>query len=227
MKDLTVVYYTANHLKTNFFEKTKSCLLEAVDDYPLITVSHKPLDFGQNIVVTNLDRSYLSLYKQILIGIQAANTEFVALAEDDVLYHKDHFSRYRPSKGVFGYNLNKWSIYTWSKTPIFSHKHRRTNLSLICHREDLIEALKERLLVVEENLELLPYLAEPSRYESQLKITHRVAEKFFSKTPIVVFSHPEAIHYDMVGERKALGELQAYEIPYWGKAEDVIKYYNV
>jgi hypothetical protein len=50
---------------------------------------------------------------------QAATTEYIATAEDDTLYHKSHFA-FRPK--CFGYNMNKWSLFTWSDPPIFSNK---------------------------------------------------------------------------------------------------------
>ena len=73
MKDLTVIYYTSNWLDTHnpyFLENTKKQLLRAIGDLPLISVSQKPIVFGQNICVGETGRSHLNLYRQILEGVK-------------------------------------------------------------------------------------------------------------------------------------------------------------
>jgi len=51
MNDLTIVYYTANYINKWFADQTKKTLLEAISGLPLISVSQKPMDFGENICV--------------------------------------------------------------------------------------------------------------------------------------------------------------------------------
>ena len=102
MTDLTILYYTANTLHEPFATKVRDILWQAKGDYPLISISQKPMDYGQNIVV-DFPRAYLSIYKQILVGAKAATTDFVAFAEDDCLYTKDHFNSFRPKDDEFAY----------------------------------------------------------------------------------------------------------------------------
>jgi hypothetical protein len=225
MPDLTVVYYTANVLREPFFSRSRKQLAQAADDLPIISVSQKPLDFGENICV-DLSRSYLNIYRQILIGARAAETEFVALAEDDTLYSKEHFTAHRPKADEFAYNMSRWSLYTWTKAPVYySIKyHRHSNSALIAPRELLIEALEERFAKYPDDTTApLHYWGEPGRYERVLGVTVRKAVEFFSPVPIITFSHPDAIGYEIQGTRKAPGELKAYDIPVWGKAEDVLR----
>lgn len=222
MTDLTVLYYTANTLKEPFATKLREVLWEAKKNHHLISISQKPMNFGQNIVV-DYPRSYLSIYKQILVGAKNATTDYVALAEDDCLYPKEHFDL-RPKLDEFGYDMARWSIYSWSNPPIYSIKYRISNSTLIAPRKLLIESLEERFRKFPDESQIpLGRFSEPGKYEKQLGVTERKATQYFAKCASVVFSHPEAIGFDYLGTRKKLGELQAYDIPYWGRADDLIK----
>lgn len=226
MKDLTILYYTANFLKEPFATKVRDVLWKAKGDTHLISISQKPMDYGENIVV-DLPRAYLSIYKQILIGAKAATTEFVALAEDDCLYSSEHFT-YRPPLDTFAYDMARWSIYSWTTPPIYSIKYRRSNSTMLCSRELLIRALEERFAKFPDESKInLSYFGEPGKYEHALGVTVQKSMEYTSTTPCVVFSHPEAIGYHYLGNRKRLGELKAYDIPFWGRADDMIKnFYN-
>lgn len=216
--DLTIIYYTANKIPEGFMKKVQKVLLEAAGDTPIISVSQKPIDFGENICIGDIGTSSKNIYKQILIGAKAAKTEFVATCEDDTLYHKSHFE-YRP-KDKFAYNMHKWSVYTW--TEMYSYKRRRSTAAMIAPRELLIKALEERFLIKEsEDWNW----AELGRYEQHLGVTVQPTEEFESNTPIVIFTHPEALGYGTQGERKKMGTMRAFDVPFWGKASDLIKLY--
>ncbi len=231
--DLTVVYYTSNWLDTHnpyFLENTKKQLLRAIDDLPLISVSQKPIAFGQNICVGKIGRSHLNLYRQILEGAKAAKTKYVAMAEDDILYSHEHFHYYAPDNDVFAYNMAKWSLFTWTKPPIFSFRNKRKVVnSLIAKRDMLIDALEERFDkfkgIPDEKVPLY-YWGDPGRYEEKLGVSVRETEEFYTTEPNIVFSHPEAFGYLSRGTRKRLGDIRAIEIPYWGRAEDILKLYE-
>lgn len=223
MNDLTILYYTANVLKEPFASRLRDILWQAKGDYPLISISREPMDYGQNIVV-DFPRAYLSIYKQILVGAKAATTEYVAFAEDDCMYTKDHFNNFRPKEDEFAYDMSKWSIYTWSNPPVYSIKDRISNCTAIHPRKLLIEALEERFSKYPDETKIpLHYFSEFGKYENSLGVTPRKIVKFNSKSPCVIFSHPEAVGYSYLGNRKRLGGFLAYDIPTWGKAEDVIK----
>ena len=228
--DLTVVYYTANHINDYFADNTRTQLLKAIGDIPIISVSKKPLDFGYNSknFVVKLPRSQYSIYKQALIGVRAAQTKYVALAEDDVLYSPAHF-RQRSSPGTFAYNIGTWSIFTWSKDPIFTCKlNGRINLNgLICERDLFIEALEERFRLWPNPEEIdKSIFGEPGKYDRHLGTTPRPTETFYTNPPNIVFSHETNLQFEGLGTRKAAGQIRAYEVPYWGRAEDILKLYK-
>ena len=218
--DLTIIYYSASTLREPFASNVRKILLEAAGGLPIISVTQKELDFGDNFVF-NGSRSYLNIYRQILIGAHLAQTPYVALAEDDVLYSYAHFHTYLPPLDKFAYDVAKWSLYTWT-VPTYSIKFRHTNTTLIAPKELLIEALEERFAKYPDDDKVpLGFWSEPGKYEKELGVTVRDIIEFTATTPCVVFSHPDAIGYDIQGDRKRLGEMKAYDIPYWGKAEEL------
>lgn len=227
MKDLTIIYYTANLAPEVFIQNTNRELLKAVGDTQIISVSHKPMNLGKNICVGEIGQSVLNIYKQVLIGAKEATTKYVAMAEDDTLYPPDHFE-FRPiDESKFYYNDNRWSIYTWSDPPIFSNKHRMTMNVMICTRDLLVSALEERYNKYPNEADIpIKYWAEPGRYERGLGVTIQEGVKFSSKNPVIMFTHPQCLNFDSQGLFKKVGATPTPELPYWGKAEDIVKLYN-
>jgi hypothetical protein len=226
MNDLTVIYYTANEISEKFSFSIRKNLAGVVGDSDdLITVSKKSMDYGKNIVV-DLPRHHLSIYRQALLGVKAARTKYIALVEDDVLYTAEHF-KYRPAPGVFAYNMSVWSIYTWVTPAIFSYKDRRNLSQLICERELFIEAMEERFVKYPDDTKTpIRNWAEPGKYESNLGVTERKSEKFYTDIPNVAFSHETALSYLNLGKRKKLGNLRVTALPHWGTAEEVLALYE-
>lgn len=251
--DLTIIYYTANLLETAnpyFLANTKRQLVKAVGNCPLIVVSHKPtpsfegyngeyvnLVAGRDYSLHNEGRSHLNIYWQILIGCRVAKTEYVAMAEDDILYSREHFHSlaidrgFRNDRQVFLYDMNKLSLFTWTKPPVFSFRHNRMVVNqLIAPRKMLVEAMEERFARLEElkktgkkEEEILKYWGDPGRYEKYLGVTKRSTDTFMCTCPSVVLSHEFAFGYLLAGELKRLGDLRIIEVPFWGRAEDVLK----
>ena len=90
--DLTIIYYTCNQENENFESGIRRNLLRIIGNFPLISVSQKPIDFGKNICVGDVGANDWNLYRQIQIGCQAATTDFVASAEADNLYPPDYLN---------------------------------------------------------------------------------------------------------------------------------------
>lgn len=228
MNDLTAVYYTCNAISEKFARNTQDHLLRALGEIPLVSVSHEPMLLGKNVVV-DLERSHFNIYRQALIGAQEATTKYIALCEDDVLYSPEHF-KYRPKDDKkFAYNLGAWSIYTWVKPPMFTHKGivRRNLNSLICERNLFIDAMEERFSKHPNPTgELKDVWAEPSKYERQLGVTIRESEEFYTNPPNIIFSHQTELSFAGLGTRKRVGEFRATSIPFWGSASGIMELYE-
>lgn len=215
MKDITAIYYTAEFIPKSFSVHVRQILHEATKDIPLIFI-YQPKD---------TPRSHLQIYRNALSGAKSATTKYIALCEDDILYHKEHFE-YRPKAGIFAYNMSVWSIYTWVKPPLFSYKDRRNLSQLICERDLFIEAMEERFAKYPDDSKTrIDIWSEPGKYESNLGVTERQSEKFNTDVPNIAFSHETALSFLNLGKRKKLGALRVTALPYWGTAEEIIKLY--
>jgi len=234
MKDLTILYYTANINKEPFMANTQRQLLAAIGDAPIVSVSFKPVAFPghehENICIGEQKRSNYMLYSQVLMAAKAAKTEFVATAEDDMLYSPTHFT-FRPQGNEFAYNINKWSIFSWTKPPVFSYRPRRLMNSLIVRRDALVENLTNRYTKYPVHAEVPQrimdfYWGEPGRFENHLGIPTVKTMEFNSVEPNIMFSTEEALGFQSLGKRKAHSKILSEFVAPWGTAEQVLKYYH-
>jgi len=241
--DMTIIYYTSNYLDDKnpyFLNNTKTQLLKAVRGRPIVIVSQKPTMFGDNSINVNMGdigRGHLNIYRQILEGCKAAKTKWVAMAEDDILYSEQHFNiQYfvKPEfmeKDYFLYDMNKVSMFTWTKPPMFSFRFKRPVVNhLIAKRQMLIDAMEERfeklkfLRTIWEERRILKYWGDPGRYEGLLGVTVRPIYEYNSWVPGIVFSHDLAYGYSAnQGKKKKLGDLRITALADWGTAEEVLR----
>lgn len=231
MPDLTLIHYTSNHLdehNPDFAQTVRDQIVKSAGEYPIISVSHKPMNFGTNICLGDIGRSHLNIYKAILIGAQSAKTEFVGMAEDDILYDASHWRTHRPPAFRFAYNLNRWGLNTWCNPPYFGYRSRIVINQMIAPTALLVEAFEERFRRwPDPETTPLPLFAEPGRMEKRLGVTVREFEGYASPVPSVVYSHELAYGYLSRGNRKSIGEFPRTELPVWGSAQKMLDLYRV
>lgn len=222
--DLTVIYVTANQHPKDFSFIQQVGMQKAAKGFPIITVARKQLDWGDINLLDDEPKSHLNMYKQMLRAAKLAKTKYIATAEDDVLYSRDHFTYMRPPLDTVAYNGSRWSLYTWN--PVFSIKHRISNSTLIAPRELWIEAWEERLAKFPGNSMPPHRVSEIGRnnQERWMGVTERKMMWFYSGDPVIHLNHDNGT--DSVGHNKKLGEHRALEIPGWGRAEDVVGLYK-
>lgn len=213
-KDLTIIFLTVNKVPKKWAEYQKQVLLEAADGASIITISKEPLDWGLNILQT-AEPSILNIYKQVLIGAELATTPYIAIAEDDCLYHKEHF-QYRPPDDTFGYDGNRWGLLTWDE-PTYYWKDRISNAALIAPRELVIKSLRERFLRYPNN-----EITELGN-EKGTKLDRQKFVNFYPSIGMVFFSHIDALDRLEQTKKKRMGMVRAYDIPYWRKSKELVK----
>lgn len=219
MNDLTIIFLTVNKVPKKWAEYQKSVLLEAVGSTSIITVSKEPLDWGLNIIQEG-EICVESIYREVLRAAKLATTPYIAIAEDDTLYSKDHFE-FRPPMDTYAYNMNRWGLFTWGD-PTYYHKDRISNATLIAPREMVIESLEERFRLCEgSRLERLGELGK----EKGTNLNRRKTITFYSLTPIIFLSHVEALDRLERTKRKRMGFVRAFDIPYWGHCKQLIKHF--
>lgn len=224
MDDLTVIYITSNEMPKKWVDFALGHLHKSIGDTPIISISRAPMALGTNLIDT-APKSYWNIYCQLLRGALLAKTPFVAMAEDDVLYTKEHFCEFRPAKDHVSYNRSRWSLFTWDK--IYCVRQRISNCSLIAPRELLIEALTERCIKHPNGApdEITGEVGR-AKVEKWLGVTNRACSEWYSYGPIVQLNHPDGSDATQKRKWKRHGQIRAYDIPYWGKATDIIKIYQ-
>lgn len=221
--DLTIIFLTANKLTETWADYQREVLLKAADGLPIITISRKPLNWGINLLDTE-PQGIQNIYKQMLRGAKMATTPYIAIAEDDTLYIKEHFHTFRPPLDAFAYNVNRLGIFSWGK-PMYFFKRRNSNSTLIAPRLLLIEALEERFAKHPEGIQgAMNGELGRKNIDRALGVTERKCVEF--ETPdvsIVRIDHENGVDTLSQSHRKRMGIARSYDIPYWRRADKLIK----
>ena len=215
MPKTTVVYYTSNKEDESFEGKIRKRLLETIGDLPLISVSQKPIkNFGKNICVGKQPFCDASAFKQLLIGLKEAKTEFVIAAESDCLYPPEYFTFVPPTKdNVYRYD-NVWLLYNWigASTKGLFWKKILTEGAQICGREHWIKKIEE---VLEQMIKLK--LESPKTiFQTKLKYS------WGTENPVVSIKTTEGLRkYSRTLKKDSITPTD--ELPYFGKADELRK----
>lgn len=224
--DITLIMLTANRVPEKWAEFHKQKLIESANGSPIITISRKPLNWGINLL--DEEEYHISnIYYQLLRGARHATTDYIAVVEDDTLYPKEHFE-FRPPLDTFAYNMNRFNVFRWSRTPTYFWKDRQSNSTLIAPRLLAIEALQERFDKFPDGTPS-GFTGELGRknIEDNLGVTHRKSMWFYTEEVSVVrVDHEEGVDRLSRTHRKGMGILRAYDIPVWGKAQDLVNIFN-
>ena len=237
MKDLTCLFLTMNLVPWAAYHQ--KMMLEAIGDYPLITISRLPMEGLPGIQIRQgAEQSHDKIFKMMLVGAKMATTDYIAMVEDDMVYSKDHFEL-RPPLDTFGYNWNRWVMFTWGE-PMYSFKRRICNGCSILPRLELIDALEERYAKWKDGIpHLLAGEVGYAKVEKALGVKVRKFIPMYSKTPVVqvqhIFGTPgigkpksmwkpgDTLDLEARKTRRRHGMIRAYEIPHWGRAENLIQ----
>lgn len=227
MGDLTVIYITANAMPEHWNRYQRERLTEAANGAPIISISRTPIEFGAIRLIDNYQKSYWNIYRQLRIGAEAATTAYVAMAEDDVLYTREHFSEFRPPADAVSYNRSRWSLFAWERDPIYCLRNRVSNCSLIAPRYYLLDALWERERRWPNGYANDSVVGEVGReaIERTLGVSGRNAIEWWSTAPLVQLNHPSGTDERQRERWKKHGQLKAIEIPVWGKAKAIVDIY--
>ena len=141
-----IIYYTSNELGEPIFSLVQKYILKA--ELPIISVSLKPIDFGENISL-NLEPSYLTMIKQITLALFLSDADYVFFCEHDCLYPKSHFDFTPPKDDIFYYNANVWR-WDYPKDRLITYE-RLISLSDLCvNRRFVLNHYMTRLKMIKE-----------------------------------------------------------------------------
>lgn len=184
-----ILYYTDNQLNMKLAGRVREQMSKS--GLPVTSVSLKPLGFGRNIHI-KAERGYLTMFKQILAGLEAMTQNIVFFCEHDVLYHPSHFDFTPENKNTFYYNGNYWFL---RGSDGFAINYDVSPLSgLVVYREAAIKHFRERVAMIEslgEEYKPLHMGFEPFTH-GRIKWEYNCPfEIFLSAEPNIDISHGE------------------------------------
>lgn len=139
-----ILYFTDNQLTLKVARPVQKRIKQIAKELEmeLVSSSRKPMDMGKN-VTTRQPKGYLTMFKQILKGLEAMESDIVFMAEHDVIYPKEHFEFTPKDREIFYYDQNWYKyhlddglIVTWDADQVSG---------LCAYRETLIKHYRERI----------------------------------------------------------------------------------
>ena len=183
-----MLYYTDNQCDEKITNIVREQLLRISEknEIKIVSVSLQPIDFGQNIVLP-LERSILTMFKQILTGLETLDTDIVYFCEHDVLYNEEHFTFIPPSKDKYYYNQNTWQVRLSDNYAVSWDCKKQSQL---CgYREFLIRHYIERIRRIESEGFSRNMGFEPGTHHRDARVDDFKAEGWRSKIPNLDIRH--------------------------------------
>jgi glycosyltransferase involved in cell wall biosynthesis len=220
-KSKGIVYYTNNVIEDRIAIVARAQLKKCCEGMEIVSVSHVPLEMGENIVV-NMESSILSMFKQILLGLECSKSEIIFLTEHDLLYHPSHFQFAPESKDAYYYNENNWCLDSKTGQALF-YRPRQQVSGLCAYRDTLLAHYSARVERVEKE-----GFSRKMGFEPGKKLPHGIdnvpRKGFFSMFPNVDIKHGSNItkgrfNLDQYRCKEKIKDswVLADGIPYWGK----------
>ena len=185
-----IVFYTDNLLDHNIADRVQKQLLFIKNklNIPIISVSLKPMRFGDKNITLALERGYLTMFKQMLCGLENSDADVIFFCEHDVLYHLSHFDFIPQQNNIYYYNLNVWKLDI--KTGKTVRVDDCKQISGLCANRDLLLAhYKERVKRVETGGFSREMGFEPGTHGRKEKIDDYKAEGWSSEFPNIDIRH--------------------------------------
>jgi hypothetical protein len=224
-----IVYYTDNRPDQKILEAVREQIRRGTNGNQIVSVSLQPVpDFGQNIVLP-LERGYLTMFKQILAGIEACDADIIYFCEHDVLYHPSHFEFVPPRDDVFYYNENCWKVDAVGNDGKALFYYCKQTSQLVAYKKLLLEHYRKRVERVEKEGFTRRMGFEPGTHSPPRGICNNKAESFWSREPNIDIRHTKNLTANrwrqdqFRSQRSCRGWKMAEEIPGWGRTKGRIR----
>lgn len=217
--DATIIYYSSCQENKRFETAILDRLYWTTDGLPIIMVTQKPVRLGdnQNICVGDVGLSNINIFRQMMIGIEAAKSKYIITAEADYV-HPPEFFKFRPPRADVMYGGMPLYILSAQrgKRRVFCPKEHPSEGAMIASRDLALKYLQKML-------KGRPMWANSGQTDIRLPFLFRMGkmEEFKLPAALVTFRTGNQMHRATPYKRGS--ELR--ELPYWGKATDlIIKY---
>lgn len=225
-----VVYYTHGVGDQTILNACKKQIQKGMKKKHIVSVSNKPLEWGKNVVL-DLVPGYLTLAKQILLGLQNSTADVIFFCEHDVLYHPSHFNFVPLRKDVIYYNTNVWRVRYSDGHALYCNNLRQLS-GLVAYRDILIKHYEKRVQLLEQYIaehgeaELSSYVRamgfEPGTHNREERVDDLSCDNYLSQFPNIDIRHdtnltPSRWSKDQFRNQKFTdGWTEADEVPGWG-----------
>lgn len=215
MIDATIIYYTSNKEHNDLETRVKENILKVSGRLPIISVSHKPIDFGKNICVGDVGVSGFNMFRQVQIACREANTRFVISAEADCLYPPDYFA-FRPGRDDACYRNNNLYVMPDARDFFFKKNEGATHAQIV-GREFYLATLDK---LFENAPEWSP---EEKNFPKERLRKEDVFDEilyYTTENPVFQIKTHKGMRYYTNSDRTPI-----QSIPYWGDGKAVRAYY--
>jgi hypothetical protein len=221
----SILYYTDNQCRADIADACIKQIEASRNGHLVVSVSQRPVDFGTNIVM-DIGSSQLSMFRQILEGLRAIETDIIFFAEHDCLYPPGHFDFMPPEKDVYYFNTNVWSVRSDTGETLHYDGMKKTS-GLVAYRGILLEHYAEKVALIErEGFSQKKHGYEPGKKNSKGRPNDYEWECFESEHPYIDIKHDNNLtkrRWSIRQYRKREERLKSWvksdRVPYWGKTK--------
>jgi len=212
----TIIYYTSNREDEGFESRVRENILKVNKlNLPIISISHKPIDFGKNICVGDVGTSGFNMFRQVQIGLLEVKTDFAISAEADCLYPPDYFE-FRPKQLNRCYRNNNLYVMPDRRDFYFYKKEGATHAQIVgtkYYLETLNKLFKDapKWSVEEKNF--------PKERHKQEDIFNNIYY-WTSKNPVFQIKTHRGMRYYTHSDRTPIPK-----IDYWGGGKKARRYF--
>jgi hypothetical protein len=155
---------------------------------PIVAVTLASVDWPDALnVVMPLARGYLTMFRQIMIGLELIEADVVFFAEHDVLYHPSHFT-FRPDRADrYYYNQHVWKVSADDGRAL--HYRCSQTSGLCADRRLLLEHYRTRVDRVARDGFSRAMGFEPGTHRRAARVDDVPAETWLSPVPNVDIRH--------------------------------------
>lgn len=211
----TIIYYTSNREDPGFEQRVRENILKNCGGLPIISVSHQPIDFGQNICVGDVGTSGFNMFRQVEIACQSADTPFIISAEADCLYPPDYFE-FIPPKLDVAYRDSNLYVMPDHRDFFFKKSEGATHAQVV-GREFYLSVLKKLFEGAPQ------WSVEEKNFPKERLRKSDIFDEIIhweSKNPVFQIKTHKGMRYYTHSDRTPIPE-----IPYWGLGSKVRAYY--
>jgi hypothetical protein len=220
-----ICYYSDGRPDAAILESSHRTIAAA--GLPIIAVTLKPIDWPVTRIVLPLMRGIQTMFRQMLAGLEALDTDVAFFAEHDVLYSPFHWQGRPPNDTTYLYNQNRWQVDIATGRAV--HYLCNQTSGLCANRELLIQHYQKRIAWVDQH-----GFSRANGFEAGTRNTSRGGfddyphAAWMSETPNIDLRHAHNLTAsrwspDEFRDRQyCQGWTEAADVPGWGRAADIV-----